>query len=145
MELYQFKRLIQSRDGGTMILVAPKELVAIRQSETAFLSGHHSETQELTEGDVVNLVYRQRDGQAGVSIMEAIVESKGEKQGNLVLRLRGPDGMPIISGDSGGGVWFQGEVVANMWTTIMMEDIQTGERRASEVSIAALINYEFVG
>jgi hypothetical protein len=28
----------------------------------------------------------------------------------------------------GGGVWVNGKLAGNMWTTIMMADISTGER-----------------
>jgi hypothetical protein len=145
LELLRFKKLIQYRDGGTMILTAPKGIAAGKQSDQTDIPAYSPEKPELTAGDVVSLAYRERNGQVGVFVMQAIVESIGEKHGKPVMRLRSSDGMPTIGGDSGGGVWLQGEVVANMWTTVMMEDIQTGERRPTHTSIAALMSFELAG
>jgi hypothetical protein len=44
----------------------------------------------------------------------------------------------------GGGVWLDGKVAGNMWTTIMMEDISTGAQRATISSIAALYPHNTV-
>ena len=42
----------------------------------------------------------------------------------------------------GRGIWLDGKLAGNMWTTIMMENISTGAHRATTSSIAALYPYD---
>jgi hypothetical protein len=136
MQMLQFKGLIKYRDGGTMILSAPEEIATRLRSGN--MLAHSLEDPNLTAGDEVSLVYRQRNGEPGVAMMQAEVESIGRKQGLPVLRLSTPEGKPIVGGDSGGGVWLKGNLAGNTWTTIMVENSLTGASRQTNTSIAAL-------
>jgi hypothetical protein len=145
MQLFQFKRLIRHRDGGTMVLSAPDKIansldLEQLESQSRSLGKHH-----VVAGDEVSLVYRQREGQSGVAVMRVEVESIGLKQGLPVLRLSTPEDMPVIAGDSGGGIWLDGELVANTWTTLMIINGQTGETRSANSSIAALASDAWAG
>jgi len=51
-------------------------------------------------------------------MLEAEVESIGEYKGLPIFVLRSLDGLPIVSGDSGGGIWQDGRLVGNMWATV---------------------------
>lgn len=139
LRLWQFKRLIKHRDGGTMVLSAPEEIAAKFDPDQLKSLGHSN--LHVVAGDQVSLVYRQRDGQAGFAAMQAKVESIGRMQGLPVLKLSTPEGLPVIPGDSGGGIWLDGELVANTWVTIMMYNTQTGDTRPAGSSIAALIGF----
>jgi len=140
LQMHQFKRLVRSRDGGTMILSAPAELSDHLQPVQLNQLARSSKSWELSAGDRVNLVYRQRSGQPGVAVMQAKVESIGQKAGLPVVRLSTLEGLPLVGGDSGGGVWLDGKLVANIWTTIMKVDSQTGNTLPADSSIAALMN-----
>jgi hypothetical protein len=48
------------------------------------------------------------------------------------------DGLPIVKGDSGGGVWFDGRLVANLWASPYV--VETGARTSR--GFAALIPAE---
>ncbi len=138
IQLLQFKKLIRYRDGGTMVLQVPKEIKKSDQIKLSWLASDSLTNQPSVSGEPVLLVYRQRDGANRIAIMEATVEKLGAKQGKPIIRLQSGNGEAIIGGDSGGGVWLSGNLVGNMWTTVVKEDIGTGFRRQTETSIAAL-------
>ena len=64
--------------------------------------------------------------------------SQAQKQGRPAVQLQSVDGQAIVGGDSGGGVWLDGQLTAVMWTTVMMENSQTGAQRTTDMSIAAV-------
>jgi hypothetical protein len=136
IELATLKNLIRYRDGGTLVFDAPAELASTDNLTPAMISTTGS--QELEYGDPFLLAHRQRDGRGGVSIMKVSLERTGYKLGQPTIRLQTPDGQSIIGGDSGGGVWLKGKLVGNMWTTIMMENKISSERRSTNSAIAAI-------
>ena len=140
VEMWQFKRLIKHNDGGTIVLWAPEEIAAQLDPKQLKSLGRSMGDRQVTVGDVVNLVYRQREGESGVAVMQVEVKSVDQKKGLPVLWLSNPEGLPVIAGDSGGGIWFDGVLVANTWATIMMVNTQTGHDRPANTSIAALTN-----
>jgi len=73
-----------------------------------------------------------------VVLTEASVVTQEEKQERPAVRLQTANGEAVVGGDSGGGVWVNGLLVANMWTTVMMENATTGEQRATGLSVAAV-------
>jgi hypothetical protein len=40
-------------------------------------------------------------------------------KGLPVFKLRSLSGQPLKQGDSGGGVWFRGQLVGNTWATLL--------------------------
>ena len=90
---------------------------------------------ELRFGSEVLLA---QHGETGVTLTEARVVADTEKDGRPVVQLQKLDGRPVVSGDSGGGVWFNGRLAATIWTTIMMENTTTGVRRPTDMSVAAI-------
>jgi hypothetical protein len=137
-QLLSFKKRIQYHDGGTMILEAPKEIITGGMINLSWLTDNPAGSQESASGDAVLKVYRRWDCDHCVSIMEAKVERTDTKLGQPIVRLQSSGGESIVPGDSGGGVWLDGNFVGNTWTTIMMEGQQTGLRQQSDLSIAAL-------
>lgn len=125
MDLYQFKRLILSHNGGRMVLSAPDAL-----QDLAIMPTKNSATAD----DELLLVHRQ-EGQVVVSSVQMV--KTGLKDGVAVWRLQG---RAVENGDSGGGVWVNGHLAATMWTTVMMENPVTGERQATDLSVAAVLN-----
>jgi hypothetical protein len=131
IELDAFRSLIRHRDGGTTILAVPGGLESLQPARLAKVA----DGQSLETGDTMLLVHR-NGGQ--LMIVEAGLEKAGNKLGQATIRMESLNGEFIVGGDSGGGVWVNGKLVGNMWTTIMMEDISTGAHRATISSIAAL-------
>jgi hypothetical protein len=121
MDLFRFKRLILSRNGGLMVLVAPGAL-----EDLAVENGR-----VITKGQLL-LAHRQ-DGQVAVSPVH--MATVGVKDGVVVWRLQG---QVVVNGDSGGGVWGDGRLLAVMWTAVMLEDGVGQERQETEGSVAAV-------
>ena len=122
MDLYKFKQLIMSRNGGMMVLTAPDALQ------------HLAVTAEIgaTTDDELLLVHRQ-NGQVVVSPVKRV--DRVVKDGVAAWRLQG---QTVVSGDSGGGVWDNGRLQAVVWTAVMMEDQQSQVRQGTDVSVAAI-------
>lgn len=133
MDLRVFKRHLRYRDGGTMVLTAPDMLAMAVSGKAEALK-----TNDLRIGDSVILV--QRDGNR-IVLTEANVVAQSDRQARLVVRLQSADGQVVVGGDSGGGVWANGRLAATMWTTVMMENVESGERRATDVSVAAVFDH----
>ena len=131
IELDAFKSLILHRDGGTTIMNVPEGLENLKPAKLAKMI----DNQSLETDDTMLLVHR-NDGL--LTIVEAGLEKASSKQGQATIRMESLNGEFITRGDSGGGVWVNGKLVGNMWTTIMMENISTGAHRPTTYSIAAL-------
>jgi hypothetical protein len=147
MELEEFKGLIRYRDGGTMVLEAPDLL---RSSDQAVIQLFNplemkksSARLEFILGDAV--LDAKRDEQSGSRLIEARIERVDQKQGRAVLRLRIVDARVLDGGDSGGGLWFQGEFLGNVWTTVIMKDTDTGAEYPTDMGVAAIFPAEYAG
>lgn len=132
-DLKAFKQLIRYHDGGTLVVAAPEEIEVANEIRPASLAEIGPRV-----GDTVFLTHRQQEMGGGVAFMEAMIDETAFKKGKPIIRLKGLADKPIAAGDSGGGVWLEGKLIATMWTTVMMENIQTGTRRATNESVAAL-------
>jgi hypothetical protein len=119
-----FKSLIHYRDGGTMVLMAPQELIPDERGNAdsslvytvppPSLDG----VQKVEQGDIVLVAVRQPGEGQRVEILEAVVESLDPQFGIPSLTLRRLNGKSIEPGDSGGGVWLDGQLVASLWYRI---------------------------
>lgn len=130
MDLHVFKQHLRYRDGGTMILTAPGVLATAVPATAKAL-----QTIAPSRGDSVLLT--QRAG-GRIVLTEASVVAQSEKRGRPVVRLQCDDGQTVVGGDSGGGVWLNGRLVATMWTTVMTEDTVSSKLRPTGLSVAAL-------
>ena len=139
----EFKKLVRYQDAGTLVLQAPNGIAL--QPETACLGNANG----LQPGEVVFLAYRQTPDLKTVAILEATVETVFTFQGFPAYTLRSLNGEPIKCGDSGGGVWHEGQLVGNLWATVEVEKdpitaILTGDAdqstlKATNKSFAAVL------
>lgn len=107
-----FRQMIRYRDGGTMVLAAPGELNLDLKDEAL------GDGRTIHKNDVLLIAFRQpQSGEISVAAMH--VETLSDYQGQPVYRLTSLNGNSIVSGNSGGGVWANGQLVGNMWTTTM--------------------------
>jgi len=142
VRLIDFKNLIRYRDGGTMVVEAPENLLLPGEGILSWLPAlgltDLDKSEDLSPGSIVLVAQRQRGDSVGVAVVRAEIERSDQRLGHPVYRLRSLSGQPIVGGDSGGSVWHEGELVANMWTAIMMENISTGALRPTDASIVAI-------
>lgn len=101
----RFRSVIRYRDGGTLILAAPAELAKIPAAAMG----------AAPAGETIVWVTR-RDAEGGVEVVGAIVEGVATTGGQRRLRLRGANDAAVLPGDSGGGIWRDGRLVANVWS-----------------------------
>jgi len=131
MALRDFQQHLRYRNGGTMVLTAPDVLATAVPGKA-----HPLQTTALTTGDSVFLAQQSGDQ---VIVTEARVIAQSEKQGLPVVRLQSEEGQ-VVGGDSGGGVWLNGRLAGTMWATVMIENSITGERRITDLSVAAVLS-----
>ncbi len=128
----ELQSLVQYHDGGNLIFSAPTELrpdyqAALERLSKAQYQGRLAaakwvELGTIRTGEVV-IIARQLPGTTvGVDLLPAAVEAVESHEGLHSYRLRTLNGESIIPGDSGGGIWFEGQLVGNMWKTEYVND-----------------------
>ncbi len=145
MKLTEFKEYIRYRDGGTLVLEASDWIVQCDSTFTSLITT--MEVSDLTDrkalgiGDIVEVV--QQAGRDSVALVQAQVEQIDQKEGKQVLRLQVASNQPFVAGDSGGGVWHQGEFLGNVWTAVIMKNGQTGAQLPTDQGVAAIFPDEY--
>jgi len=130
----EFLGLIRSRDGGTMILTAPTELLANGVLATAEIG----DSQAAGWGETVAVVYRNPDTWA-LDVKVMAVRETAEYQGRASYVLQSAEGTIVVPGNSGGGIWFEGGLVGNMWTTMVSNNLEDGSSEALSMSRGAML------
>jgi hypothetical protein len=140
----EFKNLAIYQDAGTLVLEAPKELAGLASSHGAKLG----DSRRIKSGVSVLVVYHQTGNRSELGLLEAEVESVEENKGSPICILRSLNGLPIIAGDSGGGIWQDGQLVGNMWATVLKSTVSNASGsstqtqaipRPTDISFAALL------
>ena len=108
-----FQSDILYRDGGTLVLSAPQELLTMVQPVNQI--GDH---RQVAPGDVVHVVRHRPDAKETVGFLAAQVTAVDHDGQHVLLTLQSADGQAIEPGDSGGGIWANGTLVGNMWMTM---------------------------
>jgi hypothetical protein len=123
---FEFKEHTLFQDAGTMILEAPQELLAshpaavgMTDSGNLRVPGKAGNAEMVKVGEMVQVTFRQGANRQQVGVLNAEVVAHDLFNSLAILQLRSLDGQPLMQGDSGGGVWFQGGLVANTWMTLV--------------------------
>jgi hypothetical protein len=127
----EFLGLIRSRDGGTLVLNAPAALLA-----SGLVPAALGDSDTAGWGDLVAVVYRQ-PGTGELSVKQMAVTSVEDYQTRPSYALQSAEGTVVVPGNSGGGVWQDGRLVGNMWTTTVFENQGDGTTRTTSQSRAA--------
>lgn len=109
---YEFQSLILYQDAGTMVLRAPDGVA------DALTPGSLDAAPQLNPGDTVQVAYRAQPNRDKVQVLDAVVEEICVSRIEPAYQLRSLNGQPLRPGDSGGGVWYNGRLVANTWSVL---------------------------
>ena len=110
------ENLILRQDAGVLVLQAPPELVEkLSASPGSFLEASPKDGLKLSAGDQVLVVHQKPGQEDKVAVMPAVIEQRMTFRGQPAFQLRALDGSPLIPGDSGGGLWYKGYLVGDLW------------------------------
>jgi hypothetical protein len=111
-----FKNLILQQDAGALVLQAPPELVEkMIGAGGGFPEPSPTEGLKLGAGDQILVVHQKPGQEDEVAVEPAVIERRLTFQGLPAFQLHAADGSALIPGDSGGGLWFNGYLVGNLW------------------------------
>jgi hypothetical protein len=104
----EFLELVDYRDRGSIIIKAPSAL----PSQGAVTI---SDFPQLTEGEQLTLVHRNSRDHNQLDIMTVKVIRVLTDKGTSAFNIIPLNQAEIIPGDSGGGLWHEGQLAGNMW------------------------------
>lgn len=108
----EFKSLIVYQDAGTMVLRLPDGL------PDSLTPADLDPAPQVKPGETVQVAHWSYPNRDQVEITDAIVVEVSTLRDVPVYTLRNLNGQPLHPGDSGGGVWYKGKLVANTWTVL---------------------------
>lgn len=112
LSLDTFRQLIRYRDKNIMLLAAPPGLPA---------GVKPGDGDRVPPGSHVQVVHRQ-PATGELSVVEGVIEHWIDYRGTPSYQLRNLNGELIEPGNSGGGVWFQGQLVGSIQRTILVDE-----------------------
>jgi hypothetical protein len=112
-----FKKLIRYQDAGTMVLRVPDGI------SEALTAGNLDTAPRLKPGDTVQVAHWSYPNRDHLEVSDAVVVDQSILKEASVVTLRSLDGQTLHPGDSGGGVWYNGKLIANTWT--VLTDVST--------------------
>jgi hypothetical protein len=130
-----FLAMIRSRDGGTMVLAAPAELLNNRGLTVAQIGSK----QTASWGDAVAVVYRNPDTW-NLEVRTMVVRETADYHNHPSYILQSSDDTIVVPGNSGGGIWHNGALVGNMWTTMVADNLEDGSAEALSMSRGAVLS-----
>jgi hypothetical protein len=113
-----FANIVRYRDGGTLVLDAPGILLS-----SGIVPASLNQESRIMAGSTVYVAYRPLENRDLLDLRAAVVESIGDDAGRSILNLRSLDGESFVVGDSGGGVWFDGQLMGNLWMSLVVETV----------------------
>lgn len=114
-----FRDLLLYKDQGTLLMAAPQELAPLFAQAVV-----RGDSRQIVNGSMVFMT-RHQAGNSLVEVVAAQVTDVMTESGPVTYDLLSLDGTPIVKGDSGGGVWSEGELVGNIWWTVIKADVVT--------------------
>ncbi len=158
---FQFQALIRYQDKGTLVLDIPDDLepflsagVGGSNNRGGLIPGKSGNSGKVKPGAIVEVAYRQGGNRQEIGSLRAVVESVAHYKGLPIFRLRSLNGQPVLPGDSGGGIWFNGKLVGNLWASLAVGsqpvagqssgNSAPGSVAFSDISYAAILDSEVV-
>jgi len=131
----EFSALISHRDGGTTIVNMPASIA------NHFQVANSNAATPVEQNDVLTIAYRNSDDSISVAAM--VVTKVDEFIGLDRVEMTSVNGEIIHTGNSGGGVYANGQLVANMWATLLVQTDGSDDLQETEKSRAALLPVGF--
>ena len=142
--VFELKRHFLFQDAGTLVFQAPEELIGQLAPASLGLEA------QLQPGANVQVTFRRQPSGDHLLVRQARVEEVSFIQGVPVYKLRSLDGQVLQPGDSGGGVWYDGELIANIWAVIVTRSVEDelaisdpGRKTFTAFSYAAILPINF--
>ena len=142
--VFELKRHILYQDVGTLVFQAPEELVGLLAPVSL------GSEEPLRPGARVQVAYRQQPSGDRLLVRQARVEEISIIQGVPVYKLQSLDGQALQPGDSGGGVWYAGKLIANIWSVIATYSVEdtfgssdSVGKDFTDLSYAAIFSLDF--
>ena len=104
---------------------------------------HGNGTQDIfyERNDVLTIAYRNQND--SVSVAAAVVSDSSRVEGLEMVEMISVNGEIVHTGNSGGGVFVDGQLVANMWATVLTQKTSSSEMNHSSKSRAAILPMAF--
>ncbi|KAA3657767.1 MAG: hypothetical protein DWQ04_27105 [Chloroflexi bacterium] len=124
-----FYQNILFRDSGTLVMQAPEELLSfgIVPAEMRYLNNQ-------AVGDTVTIVRHQPGTSEKLDLLDARIQSISLFSGVPQVELQSLNSESLERGDSGGGIWADGQLVGNTWMRIRQKLNRTNANNASDYS-----------
>jgi hypothetical protein len=136
----EFVNLIRYRDSGTMIVNAPAQLAARSSLAPELIAESELEVQP---GDILYIVHRQLEQNDALTVEPVALKSVDESETPSSITLQSINGIVVGPGNSGGGVWHEGHLVANIWSVVLNQESGTvnNDYQPTNLSQAAQLPY----
>ena len=132
-----FQSLIRYSDPGTLILQAPEVL--------KMAPVNLGTNQNIRVGDMLVVAHQSPGDPNKIALLSVKVEAIGTYQSKTVLYYSNNDRMAlIVPGDSGGGVWLDGQYVGNNWGMYLSQAGPFWNRQTVQTTIAAQLPAGFL-
>jgi hypothetical protein len=125
----KFLALIQYQDAGSLLLRTPAGL----NLPAVELDGQAAPG----ENETVLIVHQNPRDANRVDVMASHVQALNLQGAIPSFTIIALDGERIIKGDSGGGVWYSGKLVGNLWAYYKDQPAAQGDAPEAQVSIVA--------
>ncbi len=109
----EFKQLMLFQDVGTTVLRAPENLGIAPAAMGSFA--------QVKAGQIVRIARRQPGEMNKVEVVEARVEAATDFKSQEAWELKALNGDFIARGDSGGGIWLDGQWIGNTWAIVLLK------------------------
>ena len=120
----EFINLIRYQDQGTLLLKAPEAFNSLPSASIGAayryqkpVAADSDNTGMPDEGDIVLIVHPKSGEEDQIEVLQATVQSLGRFKGLPIVKVLVPNDLIIQRGNSGGGVWFNGHFIGNIWAT----------------------------
>ena len=124
----EFINLIRYQDQGTLVLKAPQAFNSLPSTKIGTVDRHQKpvanpvNTGMPESGDVVLIIHPKSGEEDVFEVLQATVQSLGRFKGLPIIKVLVPGDSIIHRGNSGGGVWFHGLFIGNVWATEVKRD-----------------------
>jgi hypothetical protein len=116
------RALVCSQDAGTLILIAPQSLVKYQSTSLARIG----EPNKVASGSILVIAHQAPEQNGRITLYAARADSPASYKNVPVFKIHSLDNWPIVAGDSGGGIWLDGQLVGNMWGRASEDESEVG-------------------